>query len=60
MNEQDTLENSDAVLIGEAQSWYQVNKRNWHNSENFIQEFKQIYSNENHLVLIHNKIKFCN
>ena len=42
INEQDTLENLDAVLIGEAQSWYQVNKRNWHNLENFIQEFKQV------------------
>ena len=45
INEQDSLENLDAVLIGEAQSWYQVNKRNWHNLENFIQEFKQVYLN---------------
>ena len=43
INEQDTLENLDAVLIGEAQSWYQVNKRNWHNLENFIPEFKQVF-----------------
>ena len=28
INEQDTLENLDAVLIGEAQSWHQVNIRN--------------------------------
>ena len=60
MNEQNTLENLDAVLIGEAQSWYQVNKRSWHNLENFIQEFKQVYLNEKYLEVIHNKIKFCN
>ena len=60
INDQDSLENLDAVLIGEAQSWYQVNKRNWHNLENFIQEFKQVYLNEKYLEVIHNKIKFCN
>ena len=60
MNEQDTLENLDAVLIGEAQSWYQVNKRNWHNLESFIQVFKQVYLNEKYLEVIHNKIKCCN
>ena len=60
INEQDTLENVDAVLIGAAQSWYQVNKRNWHNLENFIQEFKRVYLNEKYLEVIHNKIKCCN
>ena len=30
INEHYILENLDAVLIGEAQCWYQVNKRNWH------------------------------
>ena len=30
IKEKDTLENLDAVLIGEAQSWYQVNKRKFH------------------------------
>ena len=44
--EQDTLENLDAVLIEEAQIWYKVNKRNWHNLEISIQEFKQVYLNE--------------
>ena len=60
INEEDTLENLDAVLIGEAQSWYQVNKRNWHNLEDFIQEFKQVYLNEKYLEVIHNKIRYCN
>ena len=60
INEQEILENLDAVLIGEAQSWYQVNKRNCHNLENFIQEFKQVYLNEKYLEVIHKKIKFCN
>ena len=60
INEKDTLENLDAVLIGEAQSWYQVNKRNWHNLEDFIQELKQVYLNEKYLEVIHNKIKYCN
>ena len=60
INEQDTLENLDAVLIGEVQSWYQVNKINWHNLENFIQEFKRVYLNKKYLEVIHNKIKFCN
>ena len=46
------------MLIGEAQSWYQVNKRNWHNLENFIQEFKQVYLN--YVEVIHNNIKCCN
>ena len=59
INEKDTLENLDAVLIGEAQSWYQVNTRNWHNLEDFIQEFKQVYLNEKYLQVIHNKIKYC-
>ena len=48
------------MLIGEAQSWYQLNKRNRHNLENFIQEFKQVYLNEKYLEIIHNKIKCCN
>ena len=60
INKQDILETLDAVLIGEAQSWYQVNKRNWHSIEEFIQEFKQVYLNERYLEIIHNKIKFCN
>ena len=60
INEKDTLENLDAVLMGEAQSWYQVNKRNWQNLENFIQEFKQTYLNEKYLEIIHNKVKYCN
>ena len=46
INEQDILENLDAVLIGEAQS--------------FIQEFKQVYLNEKYVEVIHNKIKCCN
>ena len=28
INEKDILENLDAVLLGEAQSWYQVNRKN--------------------------------
>ena len=55
INEQDILENLDAVLIGEAQSWYQVNKINWHSLENFIQEFKQVYLNEKYLEVIQEK-----
>ena len=51
INEQVILENLDAVLIGEAQSLYHVNKRNWHNLENFIQEFKQIFLNEKYLAV---------
>ena len=31
ISEQDALENLDAVLMGEAPSWHQVNKRNWYN-----------------------------
>ena len=57
INEQDILENLDAVLVGEAQTSYQVNKRNWHNLEEFIQEFEQVYLNDKYLETIHNKIK---
>ena len=39
---------------------YQVKKRNWHNLEEFIQEFEQVYLNEKYLKIIHNNIKFCN
>ena len=60
INKQDILENLDAVLIGEAEGCYQVNKRNWHSIEEFIQEFKQFYLNDKYLEIIHNKIKFCN
>ena len=60
INEKDILENLDAVLVGEAQSWYQVNKRNWDNLEEFKTEFKEVYINERYLEIIHNRIKYCN
>ena len=59
INEQDILENVYAVLVGAAQSWYQVNRKNWYNLEEFIREFKQVYLNERYPKIIHNNIKFC-
>ena len=58
MNKKDILGNLDAVLVRETQGWYQVNRRNWYNFEKFTRKFKQVYSNEQYLEIIHNKIKF--
>ena len=60
INDEDILENLDALLQEEADEWFHVAKNNWLYLNEFERDFVKIYLDEKFRDKIFNKIKFCN